>query len=116
MDQALVYGLNQPYNVMLVVPEVEAVARHLNLVGDEATPEAIVANPKVVQLLEQEMTVSMDRMRAEGIVPSYAAPRRLLLSAEPFSVDNGLLTPKLSMKRPAIIKKYAAQLASLYDQ
>ena len=108
VDQALVYGLNRPFNVMLVVPEIEAVSRHLGLTGAQATPEAIVANPEVVRLLEEEMAVSTQRMRAGGILPSYAAPQRLLLLPEPFSVDNGLLTPKLSMKRQAIIKKYAA--------
>ena len=39
----------------------------------------------------------------------------LQLLAEPFSVDNGLLTPKLSTKRKAIVDRYKDVLEALYD-
>ena len=40
--------------------------------------------------------------------------RAIAVVAAPFSVDNELLTPKLSMKRPAIAKAYHETLEGLY--
>lgn len=47
---------------------------------------------------------------------SYAVPRAFALLTEEFTVENGLLTPKMSMKRPAIEKRHAATLEKLHTQ
>ena len=47
---------------------------------------------------------------------SYAVPRAFGLLTEEFTVENGLLTPKMSMKRPAIEKRHAATLEKLHTQ
>jgi long-chain acyl-CoA synthetase len=47
-------------------------------------------------------------------VKGYEKVRAIAVVAAPFSVDNELLTPKLSMKRPAIVKVYQETLDALY--
>jgi len=34
---------------------------------------------------------------------------------EPFTIDNGMLTPKMSQKRPIIAKAYSDVIAALYE-
>jgi long-chain acyl-CoA synthetase len=46
--------------------------------------------------------------------PSYATPRAIFLSAEPWTVASGLITPTLKPKRAAIEARYAAEIAELY--
>lgn len=46
--------------------------------------------------------------------PSYATPRAVLLSVEPWTVPAGLITPTLKPKRLAIEARYAAEIAALY--
>jgi len=46
--------------------------------------------------------------------PGYAQVRRLAVIEEPWSVDNGLLTPTLKLKRGPILEKYKAQVEELY--
>jgi long-chain acyl-CoA synthetase len=47
--------------------------------------------------------------------PGYAKIRRLILTLEPWTVDNGLLTPTLKVKRAQVLKMFAAEIAALYE-
>lgn len=46
--------------------------------------------------------------------PGYAKIRRVALALEPWSIDNGLLTPTLKIKRNAVIERYHDKIQSLY--
>lgn len=46
--------------------------------------------------------------------PGYAQIRRVFLTLEPWTVDDGLITPTLKMKRPQLMKKYADEIERLY--
>jgi long-chain acyl-CoA synthetase len=46
--------------------------------------------------------------------PGYAQIRRVSLSLEPWTIDNGLLTPTLKMKRGRILEHHAAEIEQMY--
>ena len=46
--------------------------------------------------------------------PGYAKIRRLILSLEPWTVDNGLLTPTLKVKRAQVLDTFADEITTLY--
>jgi long-chain acyl-CoA synthetase len=46
--------------------------------------------------------------------PGYAKVRRLILTLEPWTLENGLMTPTLKLKRPAVLAQFAPQIAQLY--
>ena len=46
--------------------------------------------------------------------PGYAQVRRVAVVAEPWTVDNGMLTPTLKLKRAQILEKHAAEVDALY--
>ena len=46
--------------------------------------------------------------------PRWARVRRVVMQKEPWSVDNGLLTPTLKLKRPILLKRLAAQIDAAY--
>jgi long-chain acyl-CoA synthetase len=57
----------------------------------------------------------LERIRqALRAFPSYATPRAVLLSNEPWTVAAGLITPTLKPKRAAIEARYATEIAALY--
>jgi len=41
--------------------------------------------------------------------------RRFLIASEPFTIDNGLMTPTLKIKRHAIRDAYGSTLEALYQ-
>jgi len=47
--------------------------------------------------------------------PSYATPRAVFVTAEPWTVSSGLITPTLKAKRAAIEARYATEIADLYQ-
>ena len=47
--------------------------------------------------------------------PGYARVRRVLLLTEPWSVDNGLLTPTLKVKRGSVVEHFAKEIEQLYQ-
>ena len=46
--------------------------------------------------------------------PHYALPRNVVISQEPWSVENGLLTPTLKIKRGPLCKKFAQEIEAMY--
>ena len=44
----------------------------------------------------------------------YAVPRAVQLVTEPWTVDNGLMTPTLKLRRPQLMQKYAGEIAAMY--
>lgn len=109
VNQCVLYGSGKPYNVAAVVPDFGCVAEELGIL-DWYDPIALCKDPKVVDLLHEEVRSTLD---AQG-VKKYEQPRKLLLIAEPFSAANEMLTPKLSIRKPNVIKAYKADLDALY--
>ena len=46
--------------------------------------------------------------------PGYAKVNRVRLLTEPWTIDNGMLTPKLSLRRNKVVEKFSAEIDSLY--
>jgi len=89
IDQAIVYGDNKPYLVALLV---------LNDEKKSSTEEEI----------KQEIEKVNEKLsKIENI-------KKFFTINEKFSIENGMLTPTLKLKRYKIIKKYENQLEKLY--
>lgn len=111
ISQAFVYGDNRPYNVCLVVPDFEAVqqwARDHGVSGSD--PEALSRDAGVHGKIGDEL----ERHGAE--LKGYEKPRKWALLTEEFTPDNGLLTPKLSVKRREVIARYRDVIDRLYAE
>jgi len=87
-NQVLVYGNNRPYNIVLV---------SLNS-----------------KMTEKECGKIIYELCIKNNVESYEIPRKVHILKEEFSVVNGCLTQKLSMKRNIIEEKYKSIIESLY--
>ena len=87
----MVWGANRPYGVALAVVNVDALAewgrRERHVIDDPAH------DPAVRDLIAHEVN---ERTRP---FPAYARPRKLALLTEPFTPENGLLTPTLKLRR-----------------
>jgi long-chain acyl-CoA synthetase len=102
----LLYGDNRPHNVALVVPaaeELENWARQQSVSLGEVTTDS-----RVLDLIRAEIDARSATFR------SYERPRAIALVADDFTVENGLLTPSLKLKRREVIAKYQSVLDGLY--
>lgn len=109
-DQIMVVGEGRPHLAALVVlnrREWERLAADLGLKPDE--PESL-ANSAA-------RATALKRIKAtlHGF-PKYARVRAVHMTLEPWTVENGLLTPTLKLKRPEMEKRFADQIAELYKK
>ena len=106
--QAFIHGFNKPFNVALLVPDREATegfAKQNGLSGDYAD---ILRHPKIQRLFEEQLEEHSKDFKG------YERVRAFALIAEEFTVDNGLLTPKMSVKRNQVMDRYAKELEALH--
>jgi long-chain acyl-CoA synthetase len=109
IGQAMVYGDRHPHLVAVIVPRaefVEALARRRE-VGANAIE--LASDPEVAKAVAAAVA------RANGALPSGERVRRFIVAHEPFSAQNGQMTPTLKIKRHAIRQVYGAALAALYE-
>lgn len=108
ITNVMLYGANRPFNVALVVPDraaVEAWAKAQgHTLGELASDEAVRA------LIMHELRSRANEMKA------FEVPKACVITLDDFTIDNGLLTPTLKLKRAAIADKYAAELELAYQR
>lgn len=108
-EQVLVIGEGRPFLSALIVPEPEqwkGLAEGLGL--DPDNPESL-RHPKVMEHIHRRIG---DQLRD---FPGYAQVRKAMLLGEPWSVENGYLTPTLKTKRKLIIEHCDRLIAELYN-
>ena len=109
--QAFLDGFNKPFNVSLLVPDrlaLEKWAQQKGLSTDDY--EALLTHDKVQELISKELETHSKSFK------SYERPRKFHLIAEEFSVENGMLTPKMSVKRKVVQDRYAGELDALHSE
>jgi long-chain acyl-CoA synthetase len=107
-DMALVVGENKPFLTALIVlnqAEWGPLAGSLALAGED--PAALQA-PQVSELVLAKIA------RLLQVFPGQSRVRAVYLTLEPWTIDNGLLTPTLKLKRAKLEKRFAAQIHELY--
>ena len=107
-DQAMVIGEQRPFLAALLVLNPgrwpEAAARLGLDPADIASTQSKAATQWALERVRQ---------RAASF-PSYAVPRAVVLATDVWTTANGLITPTLKPKRPAIMVHYAAQIERIY--
>ena len=106
-DQAMVVGEGKPHLAALIVLNPETwrdVARSLAL--DPAQPASLAA-PAAARFALARVA---ELLRG---FPAYARVRGVWLTLEPWSVENGLITPTMKLKRPVLEQRFAAEIGKL---
>lgn len=103
----MLYGDGKPYNVAVVVlaeasVRAWAAANHVELEAD------VTEDPRVRALAAAEIERLSESFRG------YEKPRGFILTKEDFTIEGGLLTPTLKLKRRVALEKYKARLDALY--
>lgn len=110
ISQALVLGLNRPFVGALIVPDFQQLEAWCteNKVHWTA-PQFMVLNPKVKKLFEQEM----ERINTERL-GTIEKVQVFQLLFEPWTPENGLLTPTLKLRREQLIKQFATEIETMF--
>lgn len=106
---AMVHGEGRPYNVCLVFPDFEVLRKVAAERGLPTTPAEMAVNPALVDHVAAEIT---QKLRAS--FGSYEIPKKFVLLTEDFTVDNGMLTQTMKLRRKAVVERYRDAIAAQY--
>lgn len=114
VTQVMVYGENRPFNVALVVPDWErlrawALAQALPGLSSDPSKEELRARAEVQAWVGETLTLA-----CRDKIKKYELPQKWVLLEEPMTVQNDMLTPKLSIKRRNVVKAYGRLIEDLY--
>ena len=108
---SMIYGDNRLYNVALVVPDLENLKAWATEQGIDTSDTAkLLAEPRVKDLLMAEVD------KYSGGFKGFERIKKIALTAEDFTLDNGMLTPSLKVKRRFVWQKYSPQIEALYAE
>jgi len=108
---AMIYGDNRLHNVALVVPDLEAVKKWAAGEGVSAGSDAeLLEHARVKALVQAEVEKYSTEWRG------FERVKKVTLTAEDFTTQNGMLTPSLKLKRRVVWQKYQGQIESLYEE
>lgn len=110
VDQVMVAGEKKPFLVALIVPnfsELESFAdqEHLNI----PSKKDLIENKEVQKIFESLLRTISRQLAAHEKV------RKFLLMKEPFTIENGFMTPTLKLKRKSISNAFKNDIDSLYS-
>jgi len=109
-EQAWVVGEGRPYLACVVVLGAvpwTTLARRLGV--DPDSPDSL-SHPAVLR----ETTQRIDQLTRA--FPRHGQPRKVILTREPWTMENSLMTPTLKLKRGNLQARFGAAIADLYDE
>ena len=108
IGQAMVCGDKRPHLVALLVPDADFLKSWAHENGKPAALAALREDRELRGAIERAIE------RVNGELSGIERVRRFILAEEPFTVDNGMMTPTLKIRRHVIREKYGPALDALY--
>ena len=109
IDQVMLYGFNRPHNVALIVVAMPAVTQYAEDLGISGSTEDILNEPRIRELFKEQLKHFGKDFKG------FEHPQNFALLSEEWSIDNGLLTPTLKLKREVVEEKFKAQIEDLFS-
>lgn len=109
IENAMIYGEGREYNICLVSPDFVALdkwAEKNNLPKDHAD---LLKKEETKKFLENEIVNQL-----KATYGSYEIPRKFIFIDQSFSLENGMLTQTMKLKRRVVFEKYKDQINALY--
>ncbi|MBX5436116.1 MAG: long-chain fatty acid--CoA ligase [Alicyclobacillaceae bacterium] len=110
IDQVMLVGQGRKFVSAVVVPSERALAA----VGEAAAAAGgVFGAGKPEAVLAERLLGEVERYTAA--FADFERPKRVIVAREPFTVENGMLTPTLKVRASAVAAAYAAEIDRLYE-
>ncbi|MPZ41921.1 MAG: AMP-binding protein [Betaproteobacteria bacterium] len=107
-EQVLLIGEGKSYLSAIAVLKQEEWEQMAAALGVDGQAEEAVREESVLSRALERLGAQMREF------PGYAQVRRITLTLEPWTVENGLLTPTMKLKRAKVMEKFYAELDAMY--
>ncbi len=108
INEVLIIGDARPYLSALIVPDIDELNKLVTPLGITVTGAALLQDPIVIKHLLKLVKKNLAEF------PGYANVQRIALIDDAWSVENGMLTPTLKLKRSVICEQHKDEIDALY--
>jgi long-chain acyl-CoA synthetase len=109
--QVMVIGENQRFPSALIVPAFDVLEKWCKHKGiSYVSKEEVIKNEQVIAKYQREVD------KANAVFGQWEKVKKFALLPTEWTIDAGELTPKLSLKRKAILQKYEGLINSIYAE
>ena len=105
-EQVMIVGEARPYLVVIAVLEKEQWKRFSKRMG---FAENDLTKTEVKNILLKRISRNLHNF------PGYAQIRGISCTLEPWTIEQGLITPTLKVKRPIVTEKFQQQIDAMYE-
>jgi long-chain acyl-CoA synthetase len=106
--QSLVFGDRKPYMTAVIVPDAEFAAQWAQQNGVAADLASLANNA------DFKLVIARKVEHANQGLSVIEKIRKFVLATQPFTVENGQMTPTLKVRRHAVLREYRDALEALY--
>lgn len=112
IEQIMIVGEGEKMPCAFVQPEFNFVKKwaELHHLDIGKTPEEMAKNPKLKKRIEKEID------KLNGKLGNWEQVKKIELTPEIWSIENGMLTPTLKLKRKVIRERYIGLYNKLYEK
>ena len=107
-EQAMLLGEGKPYLSVMAVVSADHWKKLCAENGLDAGSPATLRSPQAAEIALKRIAAQLKEF------PGYAQVRRVSLCGEPWTIENGLLTPTLKLKRAKVMEMYGAEIGGMY--
>lgn len=109
IENAMIYGEGREFNIALVIPDFAALGKWAEKNNLPKDPAELIKRDETKKFLENEILNAL-----KATYGSYEIPRKFIFADQPFSLENGMLTQTMKLKRRVVFDKYKDQIEKLY--
>lgn len=111
IGQVMIIGENKKFPSALIVPAFEELEKYCKVKGIAfESKESIIKNPQIVEKYQQEIN------KANENFGNWEMVKKFVLLPKEWTIENGELTPKLSLKRKIILQKHEEEILKIYAE
>jgi len=109
--QVMVVGENQRFPSALIVPAYEELEKYATYKGfSYSNRESLISLPQILEKYQQEID------KANSNFGQWEKVKKFVLLTKEWTIDNGELTPKLSLKRKIILQRFEDTIRDIYAE
>ena len=109
ITNAMISGDGRPYNVCVIVPNFEALSTYAKENGLPVDPDTLIKRQDVRDMIFDTIAKSLRKKYL-----SFEIPKKFIFHKEEFSLENGMLTQTLKLKRSFAYEKFRREIDAAY--
>ena len=107
---AFVWGEGKAYNIAVIVPDFAAMKKDDRVAKwAQGSPQEAVKNKKVQEFLSSEIKKHLQKSYG-----GYEIPQKFIFASEDFTLENGLVSQTMKLKRNVVLRTYLKEIETLY--